>query len=298
MLNTDQHNPQVRKRMTFDDFKRNLRGVNDKSDFSLEFLQAIYDSIKKKEIIMPEEHVGQLGFDYAWKELLVRSKQTRPLMSCHTSEFDSHMFKLVWRPVVGAITTAFNAPDDDYIAEKIIAGFRDCATLATHFKQPEVFDFIVMSLAHSTGLADALNFPRQSNFPIVEVEGQNITVSALSVRFGTSVRSQMATVVLFTILNGNVNNLRESWGPVCCRQYVHRKMLNIPIGRRHIAKSLLVFVITRQDASNGGLPGWRFSYPIVSGKAIRGGASPRRRSALRIIVISLDTVRLQLGHLD
>ncbi|KAG8844780.1 GDP/GTP exchange factor for ARF, partial [Serendipita sp. 405] len=214
MLNTDQHNPQVRKRMTFDDFKRNLRGVNDKSDFSLEFLQAIYDSIKKKEIIMPEEHVGQLGFDYAWKELLVRSKQTRPLMSCHTSEFDSHMFKLVWRPVVGAITTAFNAPDDDYIAEKIIAGFRDCATLATHFKQPEVFDFIVMSLAHSTGLADALNFPRQSNFPIVEVEGQNITVSALSVRFGTSVRSQMATVVLFTILNGNVNNLRESWGPV------------------------------------------------------------------------------------
>lgn len=26
---------------------------------------------------MPDEHVGQLGFDYAWKELLIRSKQTR-----------------------------------------------------------------------------------------------------------------------------------------------------------------------------------------------------------------------------
>jgi golgi-specific brefeldin A-resistance guanine nucleotide exchange factor 1 len=79
--------------MTFDDFKRNLRGVNDKGDFSVEFLviylslcqichlftlqQAIYDSIKKREIVMPEEHVGQLGFDYAWKELLVRSRQTR-----------------------------------------------------------------------------------------------------------------------------------------------------------------------------------------------------------------------------
>lgn len=23
---------------------------------------------------MPEEHTGQLGFDYAWKELLLRSK--------------------------------------------------------------------------------------------------------------------------------------------------------------------------------------------------------------------------------
>lgn len=25
---------------------------------------------------MPEEHVGQVGFDYAWKELLIRAKQT------------------------------------------------------------------------------------------------------------------------------------------------------------------------------------------------------------------------------
>jgi len=41
--------------------------------------QAIYDSIKKREIVMPEEHVGQLGFDYAWKELLLRSKQTRTI---------------------------------------------------------------------------------------------------------------------------------------------------------------------------------------------------------------------------
>jgi Sec7-like guanine-nucleotide exchange factor len=38
--------------------------------------QAIYDSIKKREIVMPDEHVGQLGFDYAWKELLIRSRQT------------------------------------------------------------------------------------------------------------------------------------------------------------------------------------------------------------------------------
>jgi len=25
---------------------------------------------------MPEEHTGQLGFEYAWKELLTRSRQT------------------------------------------------------------------------------------------------------------------------------------------------------------------------------------------------------------------------------
>lgn len=135
-------------------------------------------------------------------------------MFCHSSDFDVHMFRLVWRPVVSAISTAFSTLDDDYIVEKVITGFRDCATLASHFKLPEVFDFIVMSLAYSTGLAEEISFPRQSNFPVVEVDGQTITVSALSVRFGTSLRSQLATVVLFTILNGNINHLRESWAPV------------------------------------------------------------------------------------
>ena len=56
MLNTDLHNPQVRvsqhicvahsfcpqplaqKRMTIEDYQRNLRGVNDGSDFSPEYL--------------------------------------------------------------------------------------------------------------------------------------------------------------------------------------------------------------------------------------------------------------------
>lgn len=77
--------------MTIDDYKRNLRGVNDGTDFSSEFLvrvtdvaedyllielqQNIYDSIRKREIVMPEEHIGQLGFEYAWKELLARSRQ-------------------------------------------------------------------------------------------------------------------------------------------------------------------------------------------------------------------------------
>ena len=37
--------------------------------------QNIYDSIRKREIVMPEEHTGQLGFEYAWKELLQRSRQ-------------------------------------------------------------------------------------------------------------------------------------------------------------------------------------------------------------------------------
>ncbi|KAG1901704.1 FACT complex subunit-domain-containing protein [Suillus fuscotomentosus] len=83
--------------MSIEDYQRNLRGVNDGTNFSPEFLvggflllkiygvhsqqQSVYDSICKREIVMPEEHTGQLSFEYAWKELLTRSRQSGKLMT-------------------------------------------------------------------------------------------------------------------------------------------------------------------------------------------------------------------------
>ncbi|KAI0928873.1 hypothetical protein AcV5_006301 [Taiwanofungus camphoratus] len=211
MLNTDLHNPQVRKRMTIDDYKRNLKNVNDNSDFSPQYLQDIYDSIRKREIIMPEEHTGQAGFEYAWKELLSRSRQTGELMMCNTSLFDVDMFKNVWRSVVPAIAYAFITFDDDYIIERAITGFRQCATLARHFGMPDVFDYVVVSLSQATGLISESHPSQVPNYPVVEVEGQAITVSSLSVKFGTNFKGQLAAVVLFNIVNGNSNALREGW---------------------------------------------------------------------------------------
>lgn len=60
--------------MTIEDYKRNLRGVNANNDFDPEYLAAIHESIKRREIILPEEHAGQHGFDYAWKSLMQRSR--------------------------------------------------------------------------------------------------------------------------------------------------------------------------------------------------------------------------------
>ncbi|KAF9567638.1 Sec7-domain-containing protein [Agrocybe pediades] len=211
MLNTDQHNPSIRKRMTIDDYKRNLRGVNDGSDFSDEFLQNIFDSIRKREIIMPEEHTGLLGFEYAWKELLTRSRQTGDFIVCNTSAFDKEMFKAVWRPVISAIAYAFITFEDDYIIQRAIAGFRQCATLAGHFGLPDVFDYVVVSLSQATGLLSEPPLSQVPNYPVIDVEGQAITVSRLSVEFGTNFRGQLAAVVLFNIVNGNGNFLREGW---------------------------------------------------------------------------------------
>ncbi|KAJ7771775.1 hypothetical protein B0H16DRAFT_195217 [Mycena metata] len=211
MLNTDLHNPQVRKRMSIEDYQKNLRGVNNNTDFTPEFLQNIYDSIRKREIIMPEEHVGQLGFEYAWKDLLTRSRDAGNLMICNSALFDVDMFKSVWKPVISAIAYAFISFDDDYIIQRSIAGFRQCATLAGTFQLPDVFDFVVVSLSQATGLSSEFISGQVPNFPVVDVEGQSVTVSNLSIKFGTNFKGQLAAVVLFNIVNGHGNALREGW---------------------------------------------------------------------------------------
>lgn len=54
MLNTDQHNNQVKNKMTLESFQRNLRGVNDGVDFEKRFLEEIYYSIVKTALRLSE----------------------------------------------------------------------------------------------------------------------------------------------------------------------------------------------------------------------------------------------------
>lgn len=60
LLNVDQHNPKNKRPMTIKDFLRNQRKLNDKEDFPPEFLERIYNNIRSREIVMPDEHVGEL----------------------------------------------------------------------------------------------------------------------------------------------------------------------------------------------------------------------------------------------
>jgi len=55
LLNTDAHNPQVKKRMTKAEFTKNNRGINDNGDLPEEFLSDIFDEIVTNEIKMKDE---------------------------------------------------------------------------------------------------------------------------------------------------------------------------------------------------------------------------------------------------
>ncbi|KAK9482861.1 hypothetical protein V1527DRAFT_492356 [Lipomyces starkeyi] len=60
MLNTDLHSPQVKNRMTKQDFFKNNKGINDNADLPEAFLSDIFDEILNNEIILKSEHDAAL----------------------------------------------------------------------------------------------------------------------------------------------------------------------------------------------------------------------------------------------
>ncbi len=103
MLNTDQHNPQVKRRMTFQDYTRNVRGLNSGEDFDPEYLKDIYDAIQQNEIVLAEEQGGDLGFNYEWKELLKKMSNIPQITNRETNVYDKDLFQLVSTPVIASI---------------------------------------------------------------------------------------------------------------------------------------------------------------------------------------------------
>ncbi|SAL99274.1 hypothetical protein [Absidia glauca] len=224
MLNTDQHNPQVRRRMTLEDYMRNLRGVNGNADFSKDYLRGIYEAIRQDEIVMPEEHEGRLGFNYAWKQLLHRSASSASFVVCDTSSYDKAMFEMSWKPAIAAISYAFNTAQDDATLQKAISGFHQCAMLSAHFELYDVFDSIVVNLATMTGLLDMSGHSNSLPDPIVDVAGEKYVISSLAVRFGRNYKAQLAAVVAFTIVTRHGNSLRNGWTKIL--QVIRNLFLN------------------------------------------------------------------------
>ncbi|EGF98164.1 uncharacterized protein MELLADRAFT_46109 [Melampsora larici-populina 98AG31] len=64
MLNTDAHSPQVKNRMTKQEFIRNNRGINQGADLPEEYLSAVYDEILADEIRMKDEVDAAVGIQY------------------------------------------------------------------------------------------------------------------------------------------------------------------------------------------------------------------------------------------
>jgi golgi-specific brefeldin A-resistance guanine nucleotide exchange factor 1 len=212
MLNTDLHNPNLKsqKRMTLEDFSKNLRGVNDKKDFEMEYLKEIYDTIKWNEIILPEEHQNKYAYDHAWKELLVKILDASDLTICNTNIFDGDMFAATWRPIVATLAFVFMSASDDVVFSRVITGFDQCAQIAAKFGLSEVLDQIIFCLSSISTLAGGTT-PDTSLNTEVQANDKSVMVSEMAVKFGRDDRAQLATIVLFRLLSGHESTVRDGW---------------------------------------------------------------------------------------
>lgn len=210
MLNTDQHSPQVKKRMEFDSFKNNLRGANDGKNFDEKYLREIYTTIKHREIVLPEEHDTDETFEYAWRELQLALPQASEFQTQVSPYMDRHVFTTSWRPIVSTLSFIFATATDDVVFSRVISGFRQAAQLASQFSLRPALDHIIRCLAKISTLASGDLAVPKSNLCVAIYRDDGTTydviVSDLSGAFGSDLKAQMASITMFRILSDAVEN--------------------------------------------------------------------------------------------
>ncbi|KAJ8014165.1 hypothetical protein DPEC_G00037410 [Dallia pectoralis] len=196
MLNTDQHNHNVRKQnipMTIEQFKKNLKGVNGNTDFDQDMLEDIYNAIKNEEIVMPDEQSGLVKENYVWSVLLHRGATSEGIfLHVPAGVYDHDLFTMTWGPTIAALSYVFDKSLDDTIIQKAITGFRKCAMISAHYGFSDVFDNLIISLCKFTTLSSE----SVENLPTV---------------FGSNMKAQMAAKTVFHLAHRHGDILREGW---------------------------------------------------------------------------------------
>ncbi|KAJ8774646.1 hypothetical protein K2173_017092 [Erythroxylum novogranatense] len=196
MLNTDQHNVQVKKKMTEEDFIRNNRHINGGSDLPREFLSELYHSICKNEIrTTPEQGAGFPEMSPShWIDLMNKSKKTAPFIVSDSRPYLDHdMFAIMSGPTIAAISVVFDHADHEDVYQTCIDGFLAVAKISACHHLEDVLDDLVVSLCKFTTLLNPLSVEE----PVLA--------------FGDDTKARLATVTVFTIANRYGDYIRTGW---------------------------------------------------------------------------------------
>ncbi|KAM7493379.1 hypothetical protein LguiB_027988 [Lonicera macranthoides] len=208
MLNTDQHNAQVKKKMTEEDFIRNNRHINGGNDLPREYLCELYHSICMNEIRMtPETGAGfPVMTSSHWIGLKHKSKQSAPFIVCDSREnLDYDMFRILSSPTIAALSVVYDHVEQEDVLQTCIDGFLAVAKIAARYNLDDVLDDLVVSLCKFTTLLLPLS------------------VEESILAFGDDTKARMATVAVFTIANGYGDCIRGGWKNILdCILSLHR----------------------------------------------------------------------------
>ncbi|KAF9462613.1 hypothetical protein BDZ94DRAFT_1260846 [Collybia nuda] len=190
LLNTDAHNPQVKKRMTKTDFIKNNRGINDNEDLPEEFLSNIFEEIVTNEIRMKDEveagplvtgpgpglanALANVGRDLQKEAYVMQSNGMatktealfRTMMRSQRkgSKGGDHffsashfvhvrpMFEVAWIPFLAGLSGPLQDTDDLEIVELCLDGFKNAIHIVCFFDLELQRNAFVTTLAKFTFL--------------------------------------------------------------------------------------------------------------------------------------------------
>lgn len=238
MLNTDLHNPQIKKHMSFTDYSLNLKGCYNGSNFPVWYLTKIYDSIKFNEIVMPEEHHGnELWFDDKWNNIVTSLNTSNGFKKEYSKKellrYNRELFTEMAGKILSVLFEIFHIASDDYISSMVLSALDKCSTLLENFGLKELYNSMMYQLFLSTRLVDfemsedltkikesiKVNHQYQSvvkyeddfdDVPFCEIidedEGKSVVVSKKSILLGKNLKAQLSLILLFRMIKLNTHD--------------------------------------------------------------------------------------------
>ncbi|XP_043725582.1 ARF guanine-nucleotide exchange factor GNL2-like [Telopea speciosissima] len=195
MLNTDQHNPQVKKKMTEEEFIRNNRAINGGKDLPREYLSDLFQSIANNAITLFGQSGSSLEMDQRrWIELINKTKVMEPFILC---DFECHLARDMFASIAGTsvatLAAIFEHSDEDDILHECVEGMFLVAKIC-QFGLEDTLDELIASFCKFTTLLN----------PYASAEE---TLYA----FSNDLKPRMATLAAFTIGNKFGKSIRGGW---------------------------------------------------------------------------------------
>uniref|UniRef100_A0A671K942 Brefeldin A-inhibited guanine nucleotide-exchange protein 2-like n=1 Tax=Sinocyclocheilus anshuiensis TaxID=1608454 RepID=A0A671K942_9TELE len=238
MLTTDLHSPQVKNKMTKEQYIKMNRGINDSKDLPKEYLSSIYDEIAGKKIAMKEskeysitpksskqnvanEKQRRLLYNMEMEQMAKTAKALMeavshaqaPFFSATHLEHVRPMFKLAWTPLLAAFSVGLQDCDDQDVASLCLEGIRCAIRIACIFNMQLERDAYIQALARFTLLT--------ASSSITEMKQKNIDT--------------IKTLIMVAHTDGNY--LGNSWHEIlrCISQLELAQLIGTGVKTRYIS---------------------------------------------------------------
>uniref|UniRef100_A0A673Y1F3 ARF guanine nucleotide exchange factor 1 n=1 Tax=Salmo trutta TaxID=8032 RepID=A0A673Y1F3_SALTR len=302
MLTTDLHSPQVKNKMTKEQYIKMNRGINDSKDLPEEYLSAIYDEIAGKKIAMKgtkemtlksnkhsvaSEKQRRLLYNVEMEQMAKTAKALMEAVSHVQAPFTSAthlehvrpMFKLAWTPFLAAFSVGLQDCDDTEVAFLCLEGIRFAIRIACIFTIQLERDAYVQALARFTLLT--------ASSGITEMKQKNIDTIK----------------TLITVAHTDGNYLGNSWHEImkCISQLELAQLIGTGVKARYISGTVRGkegFISSTKEQSNDEYLGLGQSGGTVDRKQILSIQESIGETSSQSVVVAVDRIFTGSTRLD